>query len=372
MTTATEAPDGGQPGGGQGAATPYGWILHPVFDAFFVCGGMLWVFFAFHYFVLGGHLSGAPAAQGLYVMVAVLTHVFADAHIVATGWRLAHAPKSQESFLFYTRIWPTICLGLFAAGILHPAVTPILVKLSLFWVIQHFMAQSYGIALIYCYKRGYILSAFEKSVFHTVMNLTAAYAILRQLVYPAWGERTVVFTKVPFWGPLPEWTMVVCSGALIGAGALLVLLLVRKAMVQRQVMPLPAIAVALTGVLIHVWGSDLAPTVWIYAPIFYHGSQYLAISLAWDLKSKGLPEGVPTSRIASVAFGPAGLRYMALVVGAGIVLYVGVPRILEEAGIATYTLGIATAYGALNFFHFLTDRYIWRLRDPSIRERLLA
>ena len=53
------------------------------------------------------------------------------------------------------------------------------------------------------------------------------------------------------------------------------------------------------------------------------------------------------------------------------ILSFGLPRIFAEMGFS-YPVVFATIFCVFNFHHFLTDRAIWRLRDPKVRQTLVA
>ena len=98
------------------------------------------------------------------------------------------------------------------------------------------------------------------------------------------------------------------------------------------------------------------------------------MSLGFYLKEKGLTEG----RISEVGqhllkefVSPAGLRYWAMVIMAGIALYVGIPHVLTAYGFE-FVIVATVIQACVNFHHFVTDAAVWRLRDPVSRKILIA
>jgi hypothetical protein len=351
------------------ATRPYGWILHPAIDLLFTCGGLVWVFSALNYGLLRDQ-STTDSLGALALFVTVLTHLFSNSHTAATLVRAYQMPERKQ-LSFYTQTAAVACAALGVVALFVEGLPAVLLKIYLLWVIQHYTAQTYGIALIYCYKRGYFLNAVEKRTFWLLMYSTAAYAILRQFVYIDWGSQRFLYHQVPFWGPLPVWTAQAAKLAFGASAVAFTALIARKAWVEGQWFPFPALFVTVTGVAIHFVVGSASQLLWLWVPALYHGSQYIVVTTAFWLKERGLPPDVPPNQIAHLVLRDSGLRYLGLLLVMGAFIYVGLPRILEELGVA-YTTALASVFAVFNIHHFLTDGAIWRLRDPRIRKILLA
>ncbi|PWU02139.1 MAG: hypothetical protein C5B53_02065 [Candidatus Melainabacteria bacterium] len=111
--------------------------------------------------------------------------------------------------------------------------------------------------------------------------------------------------------------------------------------------------------------------VWFYVPVFFHGSQYLAVSLSYYLKERYLPAHAAPSEISSLIFSPAGVNYLGMVVLVGAFLYVVIPHICQSLGY-DYALVAGVVLATVNYHHYITDSAIWKLRDPRCRQILLA
>ncbi len=345
------------------------WILNPTIDTLFACGGLVWLLFGLHYFVFGTH-SRDIGVQALVMLVIVGTHFLSETHNVATLHRI-YQSEEKKRFSFYTKQLALSCGCLAIAGLFVPSLVSIFAKIYLIWVSQHFTAQTYGLALLYCYKRNYTLSPFEKNVFSMLMQATCLFAIVRQLTYFDWGGGKFIGIDIPFWGPLPEPVFVATSYVLAGLAAAFAFIICKKAIVEKKVFPMPAFLITLTGILIWIFGKDVTGTLWLYVPAFYHGSQYLATSIAYYLKEKGLPDSLPTVQIARALSKPIALKYFASLALIGTFTYIGIPHILEQVGVP-FDLSFATIFCCINFHHFLTDAAIWKLRDKRTRDVLLA
>lgn len=345
------------------------WIINPVLDLLFSCGGIVWLFFGLHYFVFGAKSHELPV-QSLVVMVILGTHFLSESHNMATLHRIFQK-EEKDRFSFFSGKLAAYAGTLAIIGIVFPPLVPIMTKIYLIWVSQHFTAQTYGLALLYCYKRNYFFNNFEKNIFSALMWCTTAFAIVRQFTYADWGGGNFLGQTIPFWGPLPESVFSFVSALLTGIAAMFAIVVLRKAAVEKKVFPLPALLMTVTGILIWICGKDLTGTLWLYVPAFYHGSQYLLVSAGYYLKEKGLVEGGSASAMSKSLFQPVGLKYFAALAMLAIFFYVGIPHMLEQMGFS-FDLVFAAIFCSINFHHFLTDAAIWKLRDKRNREILLA
>jgi hypothetical protein len=109
----------------------------------------------------------------------------------------------------------------------------------------------------------------------------------------------------------------------------------------------------------------------MYGPPFFHGSQYIAVSLAYFLKERGLPEGAAPGAVAKLFWKPSTFQYMGLIMLTGVFIYVGIPHFFSQLGF-DFSLVAGVCLAVFNFHHFATDAAIWRLRDPKCRKILLA
>jgi hypothetical protein len=162
------------------------WILNGPIDVLLSCGGLVWILFALH---AASTLCGRPGltAQPLFALLVIIgTHALSETHTVAT---LARAYKDEETrrrFSLQTRWFALLAAVSIVAGLAFKEVTPFLSKIYLLWVVQHFTAQTYGLALVYCFKSGYRLALWEKRCIAWLLNATALMTIVRQLTFKEW------------------------------------------------------------------------------------------------------------------------------------------------------------------------------------------
>jgi hypothetical protein len=346
------------------------WLLNPLLDTLFCCGGLVWLFFLVSYFSNGPH-GPAPIVQTLAIVAIVGAHALSEPHTTATLARVYRTPETRRLLAPWTHWAALICATLALTGLIVPGVTPVLTKIYLLWVVQHFTSQTYGFALMYCYRGGYKLSTIEKRVLALLMHLTAAFAIIRQLTFYEWSANGFLAQKLPVWGPLPDWVLQSCTGALLLVAATFAVLIAKKAIINGQTLPLPACMTIATGILIFTIGQQPSQIVWIFVPAFFHGSQYLVLSAHYHLKRNVEGSNLKSLNLSSLLTQSAGVRYYGFLFISAMFIYVAVPRLLQEFGF-NYTLAFATIFAAVNIHHFLTDSAIWKLKDQNVREILLS
>lgn len=348
----------------------YEWILNPWIDILFCCGGLVWFFFIFHYFFVDLQ-KNIWFEHALFPVTILITHLLSNSHTAATLVRIYKDDKTCRKFSMYSFWVAIICIVIAIYSLLNPWMAPILAKIYFLWVVQHYTSQSYGISLIYCYKRGYFLNNFEKKVFWLLMYTTAYYAILKQLTYPEHAYRSLLNQPVPFWGPLPDFICNGCLIVLITIATLFTYIIIHKGITEKKLFPLPAFILTITGILIWITIGNTSRILWLYIPAFFHGSQYLVVNSAYHFKEKGLPDGVSTSNIALLLKQPKGLCYLGLLVVLGYFITFGIADIIKTFGVE-YSVAFTVIFSVINFHHFITDWGIWRLREPGTRQILLA
>ena len=224
---------------------------------------------------------------------------------------------------------------------------------------------------MYLYKGNYQVSVLQRHLLKILMYSTAAFAILRQFTYKEWNPDGFLAQHIPFWGPLPEWVIHTCTAVLIASAVCFIASIVYKAVAEKQMIPLPALLMVATGVLIFVLGKSITGVFFLYAPAFYHGSQYVVLSIAYHLRESGQANSLDRAKFGRLFLQSPGLRYQGLLLLVAIAIYIGVPRLLTEFGFS-YTLAFATIFVAVNLHHFITDQAIWKLRDPEVRRNMVA
>lgn len=356
------------------AEAPYAWIINPVFDFLLVCGGGPLLLFLLNYLYLGWvvpHDLSSSAQKTLIVLGYLGQHIFADSHNTATYMRIWGSAEDRERFKFH-RTWLVYsCIPIFALGLTLPGFTSNLVYLYLVTVFWHYAAQTFGIALIYCYKRGYYLNNTEKEIFRWFILSMSGYVIVRFLSSPDISPKQWFGVDMPFWGPIPQVVVSVAKFLFLMLTASFVGVVLKKYFVDGKLIPIPSLILVITLACLGLARDTASLMMWFYVPPFFHGSQYLAVCLAYYLKERGFPEGVPFSQIGSMLKTWPALRYWGTVVLTGCFFYVGIPHFFRQIGY-DYAMVAGLVLGVVNYHHFITDAAIWRLRDPRCRKILLA
>ncbi len=353
---------------------PYRWIVGPVFDWLFVCGGGVLLLVVFNIAFLGWTVpitTNDTASLVLLTCLFLSQHLFADSHNTATYLRLWGSSIDRERFEFHRTWLVYITLALFAAGLIWPVVVSYLVFAYLLTVFWHYAAQAFGMALIYCYKRGYRLSVIEKRIFKGFILCMSGMVILRMLSLAEYRPINFFGVPIPGWPVLPEFlyhlSMAITAVLMVG----FVGVIVRKLVIEGKMMPLPSIAIVATVALLGLSSASANSMLWFYVPGFFHGSQYIAVSLAYRLKEEGLGENVSNRQIAKVVTGPRGRKYLGLVIVLGGFFYIVIPYFFGQLGFS-YAIVAGLTLACINFHHFITDAAIWRMRDQRCREILIA
>ena len=350
------------------------WIVDPTFDLLFVCGGIPLVLVLINVMSYGWSapeslkLRENPTPAILLGLVLVGQHLFANAHTIGTYLRIWGSEEDRGRFRFYRTWLVLIFVPFFIAGLCSDAITGAFVYFYLMAVFWHYAAQSYGIALIYCYKRNYFLSDAEKRILKLCVTSLSAYAILRFASIRANSPTEWYGVPLPFWGPLPS--IVYHGAAIVFAGMMIAfsVMVLQKLVREGKIFPLPSLMLLLSVIALGLSERSTNAMLWFYVPAFFHGTQYLAVCLSYAVKESGETKQIS---LRTLFFSPLARRLFATTVVVGTFLYVAIPHVFQQFGF-NYAVVSGLVLAVVNFHHFLTDAAIWRLRDPRCREILLG
>jgi hypothetical protein len=367
--------DASTTGGKAPEAVINGWILSPTIDLLFACGGILWIAYAF---ILAGvipdPIGAGMLAAALWWIAKLGMIVFSWGHQPATLWRVYLSPRTRKSVGKLVALWGALSLVLMVPSMLVPGFVNIFIKLIIFWQVQHVLAQAYGVALIYCYKRKYFLSTFEKDTLYRMMNVGIVFIIVRSLILMEAGTGTINGVKIPFWGPLPMWMLTVCQVAFACSIALFMYNIIVRFVRQRQLFPWPAFLTIFSCLLPYYLNlnAGMQAAFGLFIIAYYHGSQYMVVTSAYYLKERGLPEGLPATKISKLLWTPYARRYFAALIFIGFLLSDLVPRFCLNVFGLSQAATYGTMFCVLNFHHYFTDSIVWKLKDPEVRKLLIA
>lgn len=362
---------------------PNPYIINPAIDFIFIYGGVFWVLMVLHVALFGWNAATienlqihiAPAADwGIskwFVLMAVTTPIIiSNTHTWATYMRIYGTSEDRERFRFYGRYLIFMPLVLFVSSLFYPPLQGWIIYLHMGWVFQHYTSQTYGVGLIYCYKREYYMNNWEKQVFKLTLASVSAFVITRllcireEMPIDMWGV-ALPFANMPrglhYAAVLFIFVMAVVFAATVA----------RKYFREKQMMPLPCLTmlfgVALLGT-IPGYGGLIA---WLWAPPFLHGAQYCLISLSYYLKERGLPDGLTSAQIGRALLSKPALKWMMWAILGGNFIYIAIPHIMSDFGWSFMAI-VSIVQGCVNFHHFLTDAAIWKLRDAKTRRILIS
>lgn len=349
------------------------WILNPVLDILLCCGGLLWIVVGIHCLTLGTGVArphyGAGPGGWLWVLVTLGTYLSTAPHSAATLTRIYQNDKSRRQFFFYSRILPFAYIALAIGAWNSPEVLATIGTVSFLWNVQHWVSQSYGVSLIYCYKRNYRLNKQEQSIFWWLMNAMTMFVVIRHFTYKTWsfnylGISLPFFQIIPPW-VLEGWHVVLSVCCILFAGVL-----VRKAVKEDQLFPVPALLVILTTAAL-VWGLSRRgiPDLWMYGIIFFHATQYLAVTTTFFLKERSVT--INSSSVWSALSSSKCRCYIGLLFMIGVFMYLGIPSLFSHLRF-NYVKISTIAIIIYNLQHFATDFAIWRMKDAQTRKLLVS
>jgi hypothetical protein len=315
--------------------------------------------------------AGPVAARVLLVIILIGQHLSADAHNAATYMRIYGSDEDRQRFHFYGKWFALACLPIFLLGITVPGLAGAMVYCYLITVFWHYAAQVFGIAMIYFYKQGYSLSKVEREIFRWVILSMSAFMGIRMLTYKDLGPSNFFGVALPFWGPLPVWIYKTIGLAFIALSAAFAWVILKKLITEGKLIPWPAALCVATLAMLGFTSGTVNALAWFYVPVFFHGSQYIAICLAYYLKERELPKGMAVSELSSMLLQPLALKYFVTIIFVGAFLYIAIPHFFQSLGF-DYSMVAGVVLATVNFHHFNTDAAIWRLRDKRCREILLA
>lgn len=311
----------------------------------------------FDYLIIGGGLSlvataivwQMPSLRAIDPMIVPYTALLANsAHFASSTVRLYLKPGAFETWPRLTMVFPLLALVLLSACMFFPASLGLqLQSLYLTWSPFHYAAQAYGLAVMYSYRSGCLLSLSDKRFLRWVSLIPFFYNF-------TFGGHIGLHWLVPAsWLRLPA-VEVAMQGLYVALPVLaFVMPLLLFAKIWRgksQPMPLISLLVIVSN---GVWFLVLEPmAAFVWATIF-HSLQYLAIVVIFHVKDRMAVPGNTRSPFSH------GLSFYALSVVLAYALFQCLPMGYMWAGfgaVESWLLVLA----AINVHHFVVDGFIWR------------
>lgn len=361
------SPDDGAPREAQ--EEKYPWILSPALDYLFCCGGLMWILFFIEKLGVDPANTKNSASVLLSSVLAFGSIMITEAHGPATLVRAFSSKTTPNSVKTATIAWAVILLGVSCLAVHNVAMVQIFTKITLVWLMQHYTAQTYGIVMIYCLKRGYALSNNERFTLQWLLRSLMLYVTVRMFTYYEYGHLdNFLGLNIPFYGPLPLWCLLTAQFIFTISTVAFVAQLIGHYLRHKQVMPLPALFSIFSVAMVTL---SLRNAFFALGVTFYHASQYLAVTYSYYLKEKA--DEAHRSIHGSILrefITPASLLYLVIISLAGFFIINCLPQGLIKAGLPENTI-LCILYSYFNCHHFFTDSILWRIRNPKVKEYLV-
>lgn len=318
------------------------WIISPTIDCLFVCGGLFWLLYGLHLFALGQ----TNHSQQLTLLAAVSNLGFlfvSETHTVSTIFAL---DKKDGTSTVRSTLIPLLLISVGILSLFISTLPAVLLKIYLLWVPQHFLAQTRGIFLLYCLKAGLEITATKRFWLLTTTRLTMFYWMAVLLTDYKQGPTEFLMVRLPDWGILPTWTastLLLLSFCSILAFTMSFLPRSLKG-AKQKLPPAHAIAMLITSLLLFLLPRERLDDIWLYAPAYFHGSQYLCLVYARIKDSKPF-----------IAF-----TMLPLALLCAVAVFAGLPLLISKFNVPLIT-ALAVVFCCIQFQHFLTDAKIWKL-----------
>lgn len=327
------------------------WIISPAFDCLFICGGFCWLLYGLHLFALGQ----TNHSQQLTLLAAVSNLGFlfvSETHTVSTIFAL---DKKDGTSTARNVLTPMALTSVGILSFIIPTLPAVLLKLYLLWVPQHFLAQTRGIFLLYCLKANVTITSTKRFWLLTTTRLTMFYWMSVLLTDYKQGPTDFLMVRLPDCGILPTWV----ASSLLVLSFLSILVFTLSFLplslfgAKAKLPPLHAIVMLITSLLLFLLPRERLDDIWLYAPAYFHGSQYLCLVYARIKDSKPF-----------IAF-----TMLPLALLCAVAVFAGLPLLISKFNVPLIT-ALAVVFCCIQFQHFLTDAEIWKLRRKSVQQAL--
>lgn len=358
---------------------PSPWIVNPVVDYLFVAGGAVWLAILANTLLIGDDLPfdrADPRKIGLFTVVIIAQHIFFNAHNVATYFRLWGSESDQQAYKFYRTKLLYAAAALFALGVALPPLVGVLVTAYLVTTVWHWSMQTFGVALVYCEKRAYYVSPFEKNSFRALMLALSLHAAVRFFTDPTFLAYTLYGAATPVWIAPPD--SMVAQAVLQGskivlaiAAGVFVIAIIRKLFTDKRLLPAPIFLMIATMAALCLTPKPMNTLLWIYIPALYHGSQYMALSLSYNLRERGLVDPNARTLTKQLRDWPA-IDWFGKAILVGCAVYVFLPHVVSLVNLIGYDDALGLTMAVVNFHQFATDAAMWHLSNQRVKKNLIG
>jgi hypothetical protein len=328
-------------------------LVNPLVDFFFLCGGLMWCLFLLHQMLPaagGGQSSFGAAALTVSVMLA-------EAHVMATLVRLYECKMVRQKHAGFVIISPLIILLSVSILCMSKEALSAITLGYLFASIHHGLRQCYGITLLYCMRAGFKLTNTERKILSYFLHTATLFAACRQLAFQEFFKSPLRGIELNMFQIFPAEAITFLGAVCSILGLLLLSMLGRQRQDSANFPPL-ALFLIINSILVVVFSREIAGDLWIFVPGFFHGAQYLGVTVVHRIGK--IRENRATGELSTAIS-----QYLFMLLVFSFLVYGLFPIVLQHFGVSFYT---ATAAVFLSFVlhHFWADALIWRLKDPSL------
>jgi hypothetical protein len=343
------------------------WIISPTIDTFLICGGLFWLLYGLH---LLAQLQAHNANQLAFLAnVSTMGTLYAaETHSISTLFLLKNGVKDNRNdcvLLQLTALLPWLALGvglLICKFFLPQSIIDVhknlvagtLLKIYLLWIPQHFLAQARGIFQAYCLKAAIPISGTRRFWLFTATRVTMVYWMSVLLTNSDGKPEVFLGLELPIWSLFPLWLPILLQ-ALAWICLLILLTFLGEFFSSNLFMaskdreaqaPIHSLIMLVSAMVIFLVPQNLLGDLWLYAPAYFHGAQYLGMVFARIKDSQPL---------LSCLFWPLSLIIALLIFG-------GLPLVVNLTGIGLPT-ATALVFATAQLQHIFLDSRVWKLRS---------
>ncbi len=349
---------------------PYPWLFNPGIDLMFCCGGVFWILVAAHIYFSHGqpYFDKLPWET---VLILGGSALLANPHMSATLVRLYGSSETRNRLWFYSYVVALLTVVLMGLSCANTIILSLLIRVYASLTFDHTISQNFGITLMYCYKSNYMFANWERRCLRVLYHSLAWYAILRQFTYREFCPKHYLGFDVPMLGPLPEIFCQIALAFLVTSSVAFTFVVLRNAIVKKQFMPLPACILLVTSIIMFAATLQMSMVFFLFTPAFFHSIQYLVVTTSYNLRDRGLTDGVEPAKVPRLLLSKANLRYWGSLLLIGTAILGLMPLAVSYAFHVPFLTAWTVAFICGSFHHFMADSALWRLRDPKVRQTLL-
>jgi len=332
-------------------------FVNPVFDYMIIGGGLSIVATVV---LLGWPSTQNEISRNAFATVLLLSNM---AHFAASTVRLYTKRGTADALPFLTMAFPMVCLGVIAICLVWPWQLGMhLQSLYLTWSPYHYAAQAYGLAVMYAYRTGCLLTKNDKRLlfwiamipffrmFFCIPDTVMGADIGSSWLFPA----AISDWLTPYQGNLDSALLILACTAPIA-------LCVKIWMSPSGPLPLISLLMLVTNT---VWFFALEPAGAFLLATVFHGLQYLAIVIIFHVKDRMAETDNQHGILYHVLF-----FYGACVLLA-YALFMCLPWAYRAVGFDV-DQSAWVVIAVINIHHFIVDGYIWRLKKSDTNRKVV-